>query len=127
MDVASIIKNENHDVSVSTIIARADHFKEKANEINDYLSKFCLERNIYLVDHSKTHFETQHLNGRKLHLNRRAAPVLQNTVCKFLSKICNWYFEENNVEVATASSTVPQSIEGCGKSKANQTANTEKT
>ena len=81
----------------------------------------------YLFSWSLENFETQHLNGRKLHLNRRAAPVLQNTVCKFLSKICNWYFEENNVEVATASSTVPQSIEGCGKSKANQTANTEKT
>ena len=27
-------------------IARADQFKEKANEVNDYLSKLCMERNI---------------------------------------------------------------------------------
>ena len=54
VDVASSMKNENHDVTVSNIIALADHFKEKANEVNDYLSKLCMERNIYLIDHSKT-------------------------------------------------------------------------
>ena len=54
VDVASSMKNENHDVTVSNIIARADLIKEKANEVNDYLSKICMERNIYLIDHSKT-------------------------------------------------------------------------
>ena len=44
VDVASSMKNENHDVTVSNIIPRADHFKEKANEVNDYLSKLCIER-----------------------------------------------------------------------------------
>ena len=87
VDVASSMKNENH-VTVSNIIARADLFKKKANEVNDYLSKLCMERNIYVIDHSET-LETQHLNGSKLHLNMRGAPILQNTVCKFLSKIFN--------------------------------------
>ena len=86
--VASSMKNENHDVTVSHIITRTDHFKEKANEVNDYLGKLCMNRNIYLIDHSKT-LKTQHLNGSKLHLNRRGAPILQNTLCKFLSKIFN--------------------------------------
>ena len=88
VDVASSMKNENHDVTVSNIIKRADHFKEKANDVNDYLSKLCMEGDIYLIDHSKI-LKTQHLNGSKLHLNRRGAPILQNTVCKFLSKIFN--------------------------------------
>ena len=88
VDVASSRKNENHDVAVSNIIARADLFKEKANEVNDCLSKLCMKRNIYLIDHSKT-LKAQHLSGSKLHLNRRGAPILQNTVCKFLSKIFN--------------------------------------
>ena len=78
VDVACSMKNENHDVTAYTIITRADHFKERANEVNDYLSKLCMERNIYLIDHSKT-LETQHLNGSKLHLSRRGAPILQNT------------------------------------------------
>ena len=88
MDIASSMKNENHDVTVSIIITRADHFKEKTNEGNDYLSKHCMERNIYLIDHSKT-MKNQHLNGSKLHLNRRGAPVLQKTLCKCLSNTFN--------------------------------------
>ena len=87
-DVASSMKNEDHDVTISDIVTRADLFKEKANEVNDYLSKLCMERNIYLIDPSKT-LKTQHLNGSKLHLNRRGSPILQNTVRKFLSKIFN--------------------------------------
>ena len=78
----------------------------------------------YLIDHSKT-LKTQHLIGHKLHLNRRGAPVLQNTVCKFLSKIFNCCFEENSVEIATVTSTALQSDKECLKSKANQMANTE--
>ena len=54
VDVASSMENENHDVTVSNIITRADHFKEKANEVNDYLSKLCMERNIYLKVTSAT-------------------------------------------------------------------------
>ena len=88
VDVAFSVKNKNHDVTLSNIITRADHLKEKANEVNDYLSKICMERNIYLIDHSKT-LKTQHLSGSKLYLNRRGAPILQNTMCKFLSKIFN--------------------------------------
>ena len=85
VDVASSMKNENHVVTVSNIITRADHFNEKLNEVNGYLSKLCMERNIYLIDHSKT-LKAQHLKGSKLHLNRRGTPILQNTLCKFLSK-----------------------------------------
>ena len=46
VNVASSMKNENHDVTVPNIITQADHFKEKANEVKDYLSKLCVERNI---------------------------------------------------------------------------------
>ena len=88
MDVASSMKNKNHDITISNIIARADHFKEKAKEVNDYLSKLCMEKNIYFTDHSKT-LKTQHLNGSKFHLNRIGAPILQNTLCKLLSNIFN--------------------------------------
>ena len=72
-------------------------------------------------------FETQHLNGSKFHLNRRSFPILQNTVCKFLSNNFNWFFEENSVEMATVSFTAPQSDKECSKSKANQTTNTKNT
>ena len=62
VDVASSMKNENHDVTICNIITRADQFKEKANKVNDYLPKLCVERNMYLTDHPKT-LKAQHLNG----------------------------------------------------------------
>ena len=83
VDVASSIKNEKH-VTVSNKITRADHFKKKASKVNDYSSKLCVEKNIYLIKDSKT-LKTQHLNGNKLHLNRRGGFILQNTLCKPLS------------------------------------------
>ena len=46
-DVASSMKNEDHDVTISDIVTRADLFKEKANEVNDYLSKLCMEKYLF--------------------------------------------------------------------------------
>ena len=88
VDVACSMKNEQHDVTISNLIVRADRFKEKGNEVNEYLSKFCVERNLHLIDHSKR-LKTQHLNGSKLHLNRRGTPILQDTFCKFILDIFN--------------------------------------
>lgn len=42
----------------------------------------------------------QNLNESRLYLNRTGAPVLQNNLCKFLSKHFSWGFEENNVVVS---------------------------
>ena len=40
VDVASSMKNENHDVTFSNI-TQADHFKEKANDVNDFYQNFA--------------------------------------------------------------------------------------
>ena len=53
VDVASSVKNEKH-VTISNIITRAHNFKEKAKEVNHYLLKLCMERNIYLINPSET-------------------------------------------------------------------------
>ena len=39
MDVASSMKNEIHDVTVSNIIARADPFNGKTNEVQNFAWK----------------------------------------------------------------------------------------
>ena len=44
-----------------------------------------MEININLFDHSET-LKTQDRNDSKSHLNKRSAHILQNTVCKVLSK-----------------------------------------
>ena len=55
VDLATSIKNNQHDVSVFNIILKIDNSKLKAKrcEGNQILSELCHERNIYLIDHSK--------------------------------------------------------------------------
>ena len=102
--IASSMKNENYDVTISNISSWADYFKAKASELNKHLSKLLVERNLHLVDHLKT-LKTRYLNGSRSHLNRKGAPILQATLCKFLSKFFNWRSERNNAEIATRPST----------------------
>ena len=55
VDLATSLKNNQHDVSVSNIILRTDNSKLNAKrcEVNRILSQLCQERNMYLIDHSK--------------------------------------------------------------------------
>ena len=51
VNVVSSTQNHKHDVTVSNIISRADCFKLK--QVNENLSKLCVEKNLHLIDHSK--------------------------------------------------------------------------
>ena len=62
VDVASSLKTDKHDATISNIITRNDRFMAKANEVNKGLTELCFERNILFIDHSKT-LKSQHLNG----------------------------------------------------------------
>ena len=63
IDLATSIKKEKRDVSISNVIIRADHKKleEKRCEVNSFLGKLCKEKNYYLMDHS-TRIKRNHLN-----------------------------------------------------------------
>ena len=50
-DVSSSLKNDSHDVSISSIVVRNDKFKEKAAQVNKNLEKLCTEQNIYFINH----------------------------------------------------------------------------
>ena len=67
VDLATSIKNEKHDVSISNIIIRAGDKKleEKRCEVNSFLGKLCKEKNYYLIDHS-TRIKRNQLNKRKV-------------------------------------------------------------
>ena len=86
VDVAPSLKTDKRDVTISNIITRNDRFMAKANVVNKCLTELCFERNFLLTDHSKI-LKLQHLNGSKLHLNKRGTPTLQNTFTKILSSI----------------------------------------
>ena len=85
VDVASSLNTKKHDVTISNIITRNDRFMAKAHEVNQCLTEICFESNFLLIDHSKT-LKLHHLNGSKLHLNRRGTPILQNTFPKALGR-----------------------------------------
>ena len=63
VDLATSLKNNQHDVSVSNIILRTDNSKLNAKqyEVNQILSQLCRERKIYLIDHSKK-IKPNHIN-----------------------------------------------------------------
>ena len=88
--LATSIKNEKHDVSISNIIIQADDKKleEKRCEVNSFLGKLCKEKNFYLIDHS-TRIKRNHLNKGKLHLNQKVTKLLSDIFVKELSKIFN--------------------------------------
>ena len=67
IDLATSIKNEKHDVSISNIIIRADDKKleEKRCEVNIFLGKLCKEKNYCLID-LYTRIKRNYLNNGKL-------------------------------------------------------------
>ena len=85
LSLACRLKNEIHDVCISTIILRADdkNLNEKGIEVNLYSKELSKEKNICLLDKS-TKIKSQHLNKGKLHLTKYGSRVLSNN---FVNKI----------------------------------------
>ena len=90
IDLLTLIKNENPNVSISNIIIRADDKKleEKRCKVNSFLRKSCKEKNYYLIDYS-TRIKRNHLNKGKLHLNQKGTKLLSSIFVKELSKVFN--------------------------------------
>ena len=93
VDLATSLKNNQHDVSVSNIILRNDNSKSNAKryEVNQILSELCHERNIYL-------------NQSKLHLNKNGSNILSRTFVYEISRVFNGRIADNNSSIY---------IEGC--------------
>ena len=84
-DLASTVKKDTCEVTISNIVVRNVKFKKKAEEVNAHLAVLCVQRNILLIDHAKT-INPQHLSKSKLHLNVKGSKILRNT---FTTKISN--------------------------------------
>ena len=82
-DVGSSLKNDSHDVSISSIVVTNDKFKEKAVQVNEKLEIICAERNIYFINHAKN-ILPQHLNKSKLLLNGKGSSILTSNFVKAL-------------------------------------------
>ena len=97
IDLATSLKNNQRDVSISNISLRTDNSKLNAKrfEVNQILSEWCHERNIYLIDHSKN-INPNHLNKGKLHLNKKSSNILSRTFVNEISRVFNWRGADNN-------------------------------
>ena len=88
INLALKLKNEHHDVTVSSIIIRQDRYKDKVMQVNNILKDRCMENNLYYHDHSDT-IKESHLKRKSLHLNSRGSTVLGKNLVKHLSEIFN--------------------------------------
>ena len=66
------VKRNSCDVTLSDIIVRNDGHQRKVVETNRHEKELCKENNIFLIQHDKT-MTTRHINGSKLHLNKRGS------------------------------------------------------
>ena len=86
-DLAITLKNNSQNVSISNIIMRNDSFNEKAMEVNGYLKQLCIEKNIFLIDHTKT-IHSRNINRSKLHLNKSDIIILSNIFFRQYQVFC---------------------------------------
>ena len=66
--LAESMKTENNKIIVSSIVCRADSFREKVGKVNAHLEEICAEKDIAIITHSNINLK-RHLNKRRLHLN----------------------------------------------------------
>ena len=86
VDLVITLKINRQNVSISNIIIRNDSFNEKAMEVNGYLKQLCIEKNIFLIDHTKT-IHSRNINRSKLHLNKSGSIILSNNFVKAILSI----------------------------------------
>ena len=75
-------------MALSDITVRNDDHQRKGVETNRHLKELCKKNNIFLIQHDKT-ITARHLNGSKLHLNKRGVEILSNTFIESISNIVN--------------------------------------
>ena len=87
INLASKVKGESYDVSISSIMLRTDdkRLHQKECEVNDRLRETCKMKNVYLIDSLKP----QHLNKSKLHLNKNSYRILGTIFTREICKIVN--------------------------------------
>ena len=97
LSLACRLKNETHDVCISTIILRADdkNLNEKGMEVNLYSKELSKEKNICLLDKS-TKIKSQHLNKGKLHLTKYGSRVLSNNFVNEIPQVLHWPIDRGN-------------------------------
>ena len=93
--LAESMKTENNKIIVSSIVCRADSFREKVGKVNAHLEEICAEKDIAIITHSNIN-PKRHLNKSRLHLNDAGISVLVRNFKAFLTNL-DWQKYEDSV------------------------------
>ena len=83
---AESMETENNKIIVSSIVCRADKFREKVGKVDAHLEKICAEKDITIITDSNINLK-RHLNKSRLHLNDAGISVLVRNFKAFLSNL----------------------------------------
>ena len=84
INLTSSLKWNSCSVVMSSIAVRNDRYRKKVAQVNRHLKSLCIERNFELISHENI-IREKHLNGSKLHLNKRGTAILSNTFTETIS------------------------------------------
>ena len=87
--------SEDNKIIVSSIVCRADSFREKVGKVNAHLEEICAEKDIAIITHSNIN-PKRHLNKNKLHLNDAGIFVLIRNFKDFPTNL-DWQKYEDSV------------------------------
>ena len=82
--VTTSLKSDICDVLVSSITVRNEEHLKKVAEVNIVLKELYKEKNLYYINHDKK-ITVKHLNGSKLHMNKKGTSILSNTFVESIS------------------------------------------
>ena len=84
LSLANSIKKDTNEIIVSSIIARRDQFKEKAEKVNDFLYIKCKQLDIPFIRHNNIRSEV-HLKPKGVHLNFKGSDLLSDNFAKWIN------------------------------------------
>ena len=84
--LAESMKTENNKIIFSSIVCRADSFREKFGKVNAHLEKICAGKYIPIITHNNKN-PKRDLNKSGLHLNDSGISVLVRNFKAFLTNL----------------------------------------
>ena len=84
VNLATSLKTDNNKILVSSIIARRDQFKNKAEKVNDYLHVKCSQANLPFLRHNNIRSEI-HLKPKGVHLNNTGTTLLSDNFAAYIN------------------------------------------
>ena len=84
VDLAVNIKTDENNILVSSIIARRDNLKEKAEKVNDFLRIKCAQLKLPFLRHNNIRSEI-HLKPKGQHLNAAGSTLLSDNFAVYIN------------------------------------------